>query len=1455
MSISNSNSPNFLGQFSKIGNAQGSHSTSFGSYTIDSNGNGLSGTTDKFSMLHSDLAGDGVFTAQVTSVGDGLINPTPDAQGGVMVRSSTDANSAFVAVWTNVDNSVGFQWRTAAGQQASTPVLTDGSRGNKWLRLERKGNVFTASFSMDGSNFTVIGTQTIDLLTTSLFGLFATSGNNNSTEVKFSGVGYTDNSPAQQGMIQVLAQSTVIASASLFADGSYLIPNLPAGSYDIKLIPPNGYYQTSPFYNAISYSNSEYDSANSQLMNSVTVADFDDDGHDDLAYTSPSSSMVGVAYGVGDGTFSEAVLYSAGPGISDAVQIISSGQANSDLWIVDGTSGQVNWLENSKEGRGSQFDSGVGKVFVPAAATTVDIATGQLINESVFGQGIDIGNVPHAGSCCVTGSGTSNTLQSSFGDTLHFQYFEASGDGMITTRLDQSYGIDGGASWVSAGVMIRAGLETGANFASTSIDGRGEGSFPPSYGAFNYRNNGSTQNVQRQTFELDDDFGVRLIKTGNSIQSWVNYVDDSGYKWYLLGEETVELGETFYVGFFASSSAASNSGGPGALNSATFESPSSTFTSSSQAVVSYQDRSGGSDTGFKVIEASVTGMSEAIYTSPSFLYAGDVTVADVNSDGRQDVVMNGGNNLNEVIVAIGNGAGQFTLFTVSMPTSFTNGGAIEVSDVNNDGRRDIVAADSLTGDIIVMLQDDGGGFPLSSSQTSTTVGNIPVGTLELQDVNGDGNPEIVALPMDQQNNSVNIFVSSLSTESVFPAQPLEFSSFTGGNAGAAAIALAVGDFNNDSLQDLITLTATQPIAGLLLSEANPKEETIPVILEAGTWIGKNDFQIRPQAQVSGSVIADNNRNGRIDGADAGLAGAVVFVDENLNGVYDLGEIQAITDSQGAWSFNGLINGSYRIALSPVSGHLLNWPEGDWDSVYYEIEVTENSQTPDNDFLVTQNCAPVISGIKNTGLRSDKIVAAGDDFCLTVTFTDPDGHVDFTTIVDWGDGSESTAITTVNDGLGASRATHVYPLGGIYEINVKIIDQNDDAVVSNASQLAFVTGAGIQNGVLNIVGTRHNDLVSILPFGDETTVIASFLGQVKSFADFKSIYVTLLEGDDNLLIDGQVLQPAQIFGGDGNDNLTSGGGNDEVLGEEGDDLISGNRGNDLLVGGPGNDLLIGNDGNDILLGNEGNDRMEGANGNDVLVGGIGEDLLNGGSGRDLLIGGGDMDNLSGEDGDDIFIGGHTSFDESTSILSSIIAEWSSTSSYRKRIENLRTGNGAYLQENRLVNGLTVHDDQVLDVLDGGTGIDFYFGTDGEIVERAALEGWAVLDNSKPGYTFIYIDTRLLAYGTEGDNDLVWRGGQRSKLELDWFEFPIIAGIQHIDYFAEAGNDYSDLIGTEGDDIFEARPAYSTFETTGYTVTITDSESVRAGRCRADWIRPPCMMATARISTRPTPIRSA
>jgi Ca2+-binding RTX toxin-like protein len=120
----------------------------------------------------------------------------------------------------------------------------------------------------------------------------------------------------------------------------------------------------------------------------------------------------------------------------------------------------------------------------------------------------------------------------------------------------------------------------------------------------------------------------------------------------------------------------------------------------------------------------------------------------------------------------------------------------------------------------------------------------------------------------------------------------------------------------------------------------------------------------------------------------------------------------------------------------------------------------------------------------------------------------------------------------------------------------------------------------------------------------------------------------------------------IMGGGGMDELHGGDDADELYGETGNDTLKGGQGNDILDGGTqsdtlegfqGDDLLFGRSGNDVLLGGEGEDVLRGHNGDDRLDGGLGADLLLGGTGSDVLISG-VFSTLDGNEDDDVLFGG-------------------------------------------------------------------------------------------------------------------------------------------------------------------------------------------------------------------------
>jgi hypothetical protein len=125
------------------------------------------------------------------------------------------------------------------------------------------------------------------------------------------------------------------------------------------------------------------------------------------------------------------------------------------------------------------------------------------------------------------------------------------------------------------------------------------------------------------------------------------------------------------------------------------------------------------------------------------LAPGAVRFADLNGDGIPDlVVANSGSN--NVLVYPGLPSGRFGAAANGGNGFFagTNPVGITVADVNGDGRPDLVIANKGSNDVSILLnQGQGGGFSFTPGPRLKT-GAGPVATL-VQDVNGDGKPDLL----------------------------------------------------------------------------------------------------------------------------------------------------------------------------------------------------------------------------------------------------------------------------------------------------------------------------------------------------------------------------------------------------------------------------------------------------------------------------------------------------------------------------------------------------------------------------------------------------------------------------------------------------------------------------------------------------------------------------------------
>jgi glucose/arabinose dehydrogenase/regulation of enolase protein 1 (concanavalin A-like superfamily) len=151
----------------------GSAAASGGVFTLTGSGADIWHTADAFRFVYVPLSGDGEIVARVAS----LEGADPWSKAGVMIREALTPGSAHASMFVSAAKGTAFQRRPAAGalslHTAGAPVGAPG-----WVRLVRRGQAITASLSLDGSTWTVVGSQTFSMGAAAYVGLAVTSHDN-----------------------------------------------------------------------------------------------------------------------------------------------------------------------------------------------------------------------------------------------------------------------------------------------------------------------------------------------------------------------------------------------------------------------------------------------------------------------------------------------------------------------------------------------------------------------------------------------------------------------------------------------------------------------------------------------------------------------------------------------------------------------------------------------------------------------------------------------------------------------------------------------------------------------------------------------------------------------------------------------------------------------------------------------------------------------------------------------------------------------------------------------------------------------------------------------------------------------------------------------------------------------------------------------------------------------------
>lgn len=154
----------------------GSATDASGLWTVTGGGADIWGTSDQFNFASTNYSGDGTMITLVES----LQNSDPSSgwsKAGLMFRNDTTAGSVNASIFATAGQGVSFQWRSAAGG-SSANTQHSGISTPVWLKLVRSGGTFTGSYSTDGSNWVLVGSQAITMNSAVLVGVAVTAHNN-----------------------------------------------------------------------------------------------------------------------------------------------------------------------------------------------------------------------------------------------------------------------------------------------------------------------------------------------------------------------------------------------------------------------------------------------------------------------------------------------------------------------------------------------------------------------------------------------------------------------------------------------------------------------------------------------------------------------------------------------------------------------------------------------------------------------------------------------------------------------------------------------------------------------------------------------------------------------------------------------------------------------------------------------------------------------------------------------------------------------------------------------------------------------------------------------------------------------------------------------------------------------------------------------------------------------------
>jgi Bacterial Ig-like domain (group 3)/FG-GAP-like repeat len=297
-----------------------------------------------------------------------------------------------------------------------------------------------------------------------------------------------------------------------------------------------------------------------------------------------------------------------------------------------------------------------------------------------------------------------------------------------------------------------------------------------------------------------------------------------------------------------------------------------------------------------------------------------VTIADVNGDGKNDIVSSN-NYGGDVTILLGNGDGTLNIPTVGFATGGSPSTSALVADFNGDGFADIIVPDKEFS--FVYLQGYGDGTFRAPMDYYSPVPDNLFGDAEViatGDFNGDGYPDFVVGNCCDHAIGVTVFLSN-------PDGTLQPGKNLGVSGNFASVVVA--DFNQDGNLDFAAYDYSNNTIQVFLGDGKGDFNNAGGAYSTGGSNGTSgvNFNRMVSWDFNGdgypdlAVVSYNSQNISVmlnDGtgafptavtyADSGSGSAITTADVNGDGIYDL---IVPTGSQGVDVFLGNANGTFQ----------------------------------------------------------------------------------------------------------------------------------------------------------------------------------------------------------------------------------------------------------------------------------------------------------------------------------------------------------------------------------------------------------------------------------------------------------------------------------------------------------------------------------------------------------------